>query len=302
MGRKLAVATAVAAIVVAALLIFAREHERPRRTTASPALAAGEAAQAPASGASTGTAPKPGVRSAPGSRRVQPSARLREEERKRWKVRVHGRVLLPTLEGAAGAGVVLRSMASAAGFATAREDGSFELGLREVQAFRPLALLHGFGNAVGAWVDPAGKQEIDLGDLVLLRALPIGGKVVDAEGRPVSDVHLYLDTEADPRPEEWSLRVYRADGARSRDGAFSFKAVPEGLYQITAAVPDYDQDRVLTWSNVPAGKTDLRLEVPAQQRLESVRIRVQVQEPDGSPDKKRSIFLSNSNSFKCFTT
>lgn len=284
MGRKLAVAAAVAATVVAVLLIIPADRTLPPRTAGVPAPAARETVQDPAVDASSGTAPEPRPRTALGSRRPQPSARLREEERKHWKVRVHGRVLLPTLEGAAGAEVVLRSMSGAGGFTAAQQDGSFELGLREVQAFRPLALLHGFGNAVGAWVDPAGKQEIDLGDLILLRALPMGGKVVDAEGRPVSDVHLYLDTEADPRPEEWALRIHRSEGARSRgDGEFSFEAVPEGLYQITATVPDYDQDRVLTWSNVPAGKTDLKLEVPAQQRLESLHIRVRVQEPDGSP-------------------
>lgn len=91
--------------------------------------------------------------------------------------------------------------------------------------------------------------------LVLDRAARLGGRVVDAEGKPIVGASLELSTER-PGEERGLVRsTGRSDTSTTseEDGRFAFEGVRPGRARLRASAPGF-QDALLEELEVPAGK------------------------------------------------
>ncbi|MFQ5845006.1 MAG: carboxypeptidase-like regulatory domain-containing protein, partial [Planctomycetota bacterium] len=199
------------------------------------------------------------------------------------RYRVSGRVLDPRGQPVPGASVELRRLPRGKRHGATGPDGRFDVFLPGALPFRVVASARGFAGTVGAWIEPCERLEIDAGDLVLLDAFPIAGRVVDTGDRPVPLAAIRIDTGADPRPEDWEVLSEAWAGLRAdAAGKFRIEHVPAGWYQVTATVRYPDRIRSFTREDVRAGQTDLRFVVLPVEEPQSVHIKVRVSLPGGA--------------------
>jgi uncharacterized GH25 family protein len=141
-------------------------------------------------------------------------------------------------------------------------EGSMEIGLNPF-SYATVQVIAIDGQAVAFYpitFDPNRSDQI----VVRLGEESISGKLMNAEGNPVSKRWIYLWPEtSNTNPLQWTQS--------NLDGSFRFSYLPQGEYRVqavdmSAAAPgQYDANAVGQVSqNVPAGSKDIRLQFPAK--------------------------------------
>ncbi len=123
--------------------------------------------------------------------------------------------------------------------------------------------------------------DVDLGTVRLVRALPLGGRVIDERGTPVEGAPLTVVPDADEAPEEWAeAGGHRMDShEESRDdGSFTFACLPRGRWRVRCDAPGAPPDVV-----AETGDTRVTLVLPRALAPRDVRVRVRALDPQGAP-------------------